>query len=345
MIGPFCLPVRRRAFARTHWTYDPDRSSRSLESIYPTGGLEVHGDSPSFWERMGTRLARRLQRASRALHNPVFGSMTYALLAFGPQRWACSPMALSVLGIRTGAREGGTSLRVPGRGGTFQIAHPVATRGPECLRELVGYHWLDVAVLDEYDACTFLDQGMTVVDIGANTGVFSLLASRLVGQHGRVIAVEPEPRNYACLVENVTFNALANVFPIQCALGAGRGTLSLSLSDETSGQHSAVMPRGDKHIEVAMTTLDSLCTEHGIDRLDFLKIDVEGYEPQVLDGGRDCIARFRPTIAVAAYHFPEHEELLPAIIRDIDSGYEARCTRMAPGLELKCFAEHVSRKA
>jgi FkbM family methyltransferase len=196
---------------------------------------------------------------------------------------------------------------------------------------------VEAVVLDSYEAAAFLQPGMIAADLGANIGPFSVLASRLVGPRGRILAVEPVHSNYHSLCRALHLNALSNVTPLELALGHQVGTVRLSLSPDPSG-HSAVLPHGERFLEVPMTTLDNLCVQEDVGRLDFVKIDVEGFEPEVLRGGRESIVRFRPVISAAAYHLPEHRELLPAMIHEMVPDYEIRVAAAAPGLEVHCLA-------
>jgi FkbM family methyltransferase len=224
----------------------------------------------------------------------------------------------------------------------FPYAEGSPLRFSEEVFEALVYHWRDVRVLDSYDATRFITPGMTVVDAGANIGMFSLLANGLVGSSGQVYAVEPVPGNLQCLEQCLERNQLTRVKTCGTALGAENGALALSLSS-SSGKHSAALDRGGPQITVPQRRLDDLVEEWGLDRLDFLKIDVEGYEPQVLRGAAGCISKFRPVLAVAAYHFPEHVEALPQLIAGIAEDYVVRVGSAARGLETKCWGIPVER--
>jgi FkbM family methyltransferase len=119
---------------------------------------------------------------------------------------------------------------------------------------------------------------MTVADVGANKGDFTLLAAQLVGPSGRVIAVEPGPENLQWLERSVDVSGYRNVECVEAALGEEPGTAPLHLG-EFSGWHTMLTGGTGATVDVTVRTLDSLGP------LNAVKIDVEGFEEQVLRGG------------------------------------------------------------
>jgi FkbM family methyltransferase len=130
-----------------------------------------------------------------------------------------------------------------------------------------------------------LREGMTFVDVGANKGDFTLLAGKLVGATGRVISIEPEPENYSYLCRSIELSGYRNVKTFALALSDSEGSAKLRLAP-TSGGHTLASEQkiGNNTIPVETTTLDSLLARCGIDKVDVIKIDVQGWELQVLRG-------------------------------------------------------------
>ena len=131
-------------------------------------------------------------------------------------------------------------------------------------------------------------KGEIVVDVGAQVGRYSIIASKLVQNEGKVIAIEPEPLNFELLEANRQLHKAENIIPINCALTDTEGYIKLWLG-KTPGWHSLVTDSkanltGD-FVNVHCMTLDSLLRELGIQQIDWLKIDVEGAELMVLRGG------------------------------------------------------------
>jgi len=184
-----------------------------------------------------------------------------------------------------------------------------------------------VALLDQYDLSAHLDPGDVVLDIGAHLGTATLLAGRLIGPEGRVLAVEPFADNVRCLQATLRDNAMANVTPVACAAGDRSGTIVLARATRGS-QLTSLEGAGD--VEVPLRPVDALVAEQGLQRLDLIKIDAEGMEREVLAGAAETIRTFRPTIAVAAYHRPGDEEGLPRLLAELHSGYRFRSGRPAP---------------
>jgi FkbM family methyltransferase len=125
--------------------------------------------------------------------------------------------------------------------------------------------------------------GMIFCDVGANIGVFTLLAARLVGPKGRVFSFEPVPSNFCVLRRNVEANKYGNVVCIPKAVSQQNGTSRLFLS-RFCGSHSLVGEPAEytgEFLDVETLRLDSL---PGLKRIDVLKIDVEGVELDVLEG-------------------------------------------------------------
>lgn len=138
-----------------------------------------------------------------------------------------------------------------------------------------------------------LKPGSTFVDVGANVGDYSLLAARLVGDAGKVLCFEPERRNLDLLERGVDLNGYKNVEVYQVALSDNNGQATLHLG-EIGGYHSllgGLSSRQAGTVTVATRTLDAFLEESGRDRVDMMKIDVEGAEMQVLAGARATLEK------------------------------------------------------
>lgn len=143
--------------------------------------------------------------------------------------------------------------------------------------------------------CSRLGPGSLYVDAGAHVG-FVAFAVALARPQARVLALEPHPANFARLRSHLTINGCTNVEIEQLAAGAARGTAILSSEGEGSDYHR-VLPAdqaaGAAGVEVPVVSLDELADERGIDRIELLKLDVEGHEPAVLEGARGLLAAGR----------------------------------------------------
>lgn len=139
-------------------------------------------------------------------------------------------------------------------------------------------------------ARALLPVGGAFLDVGAHAGYFSLLASNRVGPSGRVFAIEPNPRTFATLQRHLTQNAVRNVEPMMCGLGDKAGTLTLHLPPSQRDYNATILQRhGWTRAEVPVRRLDDCVRQWTIDRIDLMKIDVEGAEPLVLAGGADAL--------------------------------------------------------
>lgn len=146
---------------------------------------------------------------------------------------------------------------------------------------------------------TPIKEGEVVVDIGAHIGAFALYASRRVGPAGRVIACEPSPDSLELLRENVARNASGRVTVFGCALADKAGTVTLYVGEGVDGNPAAdtlVASAGRRPVAVEARTLDALLEGEKVERIDHLKIDVEGAELQVLRGAALTLERARRVI-------------------------------------------------
>lgn len=142
-----------------------------------------------------------------------------------------------------------------------------------------------------------LQPGMTVIDVGANAGVYTFSAAQKVGATGRVIAIEPFSGCVNLLKETIRLNNLSQVQVCHGAASdrSGRVKLSLQASSELNEISNADLPEGT-YEEVESFTLDSLIDQFQLTKLDFLKIDAEGHEIPVLQGSDRILREFRPVI-------------------------------------------------
>jgi FkbM family methyltransferase len=144
-------------------------------------------------------------------------------------------------------------------------------------------------------------KGMTVLDIGAHIGYYTLVAANLVGEDGRVFAFEPHPHNFAVLEKNVRINGYKNVVLVQKAVSDKSGHIKLFLS-EYGTLHSLSNQVGKKSIVVEAVTLDEFLGKDC--KVDVVKVDVEGAEMLVLLGG-DRIIKANDNLKIFTEFFPE----------------------------------------
>lgn len=132
-----------------------------------------------------------------------------------------------------------------------------------------------------------LDSSSVVVDVGANFGYYTVLGAKK-SSSGRVYSFEPGKSNFRVLKKNINLNGLHNVYAEEIALGNSNEEASFREDSIHSGR-SEVDPKGKNKVQ--MKTLDSYADINGLDSVDFIKIDVEGYELEVLKGASNLIAR------------------------------------------------------
>jgi FkbM family methyltransferase len=152
----------------------------------------------------------------------------------------------------------------------------------------------------------YLRSGMTVLDIGAHHGFYSLLASRLIGPNGRVFAFEPSARERKRLARHVALNRCSNVQIEPTALGSHTTQADLFLVDGAEDYCNSLRPPAvdakTRTTRVNVTSIDEFLSRTGIQKIDFIKLDVEGAELEVLKGARSLLAAVpRPTLLVEVY--------------------------------------------
>jgi FkbM family methyltransferase len=170
----------------------------------------------------------------------------------------------------------------------------------------------------EYEPATtsILEQlvrpGDTVIDVGANIGFFTVVAARLVGPGGRVLAFEPIPEVREKLVDNVQVNGLSNVSIYAEALGAEDTSTVLYLGpSQDTGLSSLRSMEASTQLAIRQLRLDSLWKDDRPIRL--IKIDVEGAEMAALHGMASCLSRHQPALVV---------EITEAFLRQMKSSAE-----------------------
>lgn len=177
----------------------------------------------------------------------------------------------------------------------------------------------------------WLTGGDVVLDVGAHVGLFTLLASRLVGPAGEVHAFEPVPANFERLRANIALNGLANVQPSRVAVSDEEGEVSLGLRDERLvGNSTCDYTVGAElsSVTAPTTTLDSYLDARGPARVRLVKIDVEGFEYRVLAGLEGTLAEAPPDaimLELNAEMLYEHGSSPTSLIAQLrDHGYKVQ---------------------
>lgn len=153
----------------------------------------------------------------------------------------------------------------------------------------VGKSWYNSKIDNSYEMefvrRHLVRPGAVVIECGAHHGAQSILLSRWVGPQGKVLAIEPMPENVSILNKNIELNGLSNVIVVDKAVGSTRDN-QLSMAPNSN---ASVRSSGKHTITVESTTLDALAEKLKITPA-LLKIDVEGYEYEILEGSRSILA-------------------------------------------------------
>jgi FkbM family methyltransferase len=156
-------------------------------------------------------------------------------------------------------------------------------------------------------------KGDVVVDIGAHMGRYTIISSKRVGQHGKVIAIEAHPDNFEMLNRNIKLNKLTNVIPLKYAIHSELMNIKLYTYREESSStgHNSIMfnhlstKYKEKFVEVDANTLDHVLQLNGIIEVNWIKIDAEGAEFEVLKGAIDILSKSKDIALLIEVHFQE----------------------------------------
>lgn len=167
----------------------------------------------------------------------------------------------------------------------------------------------DVCIKDHYNR-SLLKPGMTVVDVGAHIGTFTLSASKVIGESGKIITLEPEIRNYEQLLKNLRLNKINNCVVINSALSDHDGEEPLFISKKSCAHSLILNNSAVDETRVRVRTLDSLLKELNVGKIDFLKIDVEGVSFEALKGSRRILLNNPKMKIVIDYDGRQQKEII-----------------------------------
>jgi len=161
-----------------------------------------------------------------------------------------------------------------------------------------------------------------IIDAGANVGTFSLYAAKLGAK--KVYAFEPVKNTFDILKKNIVLNKVeGTVQPINLALGDKAGDALISFVSAGDEGASIEFFDGSKHTQnVIVTTVDKFMASK--EKVDLIKMDVEGYEAKVIKGSAKTLKKFKPVLCFSAYYKPGDKEFLPRVVRAIRKDYICR---------------------
>jgi len=155
-----------------------------------------------------------------------------------------------------------------------------------------------------------LKKNMSVVNIGANIGYYTLIAANSVGPNGKVYAFEPEPKNFKLLVRNIKKNDFKNILPIQAAVSDKKGTLKLFLDKSNLAAPSLAEQNTSKKngfVEVETNSLDNFLEKYNKGfNVDLIQIDAQGSEGLILAGAKKIIGNHNLKIIMEFWPYGLH---------------------------------------
>lgn len=168
--------------------------------------------------------------------------------------------------------------------------------------------------------------GDIVLDCGANVGV--TVRVWLDAGAKQVVAIEPAPENIECLRRNFKDEiAAGRVILYPKGVWDKDEIMPMQIDPKNSAADSFLIRRegGTEVKGIPLTTIDRLVAELKLERVDFIKMDIEGAEPRAIAGGRETIAKWHPRMALCTYHAPDHPRKVPEMVKAAWPGYTMEC--------------------
>ena len=166
-------------------------------------------------------------------------------------------------------------------------------------------------------------RGKTVLDIGANTGIYSYWMHKQVGRDGRVIGFEPQPEmiEHLEMVKEAFKMKTLTIAKTGLSSQIGSATLNRNLNHLGGASLCRTIPGEINSIDIPLTTLDAYFEENPCEPIAFIKCDVEGHEHEVIAGGMRTLEEHRPTLLIECHDAQVHDT---SLFEDLDSlGYNA----------------------
>jgi FkbM family methyltransferase len=197
---------------------------------------------------------------------------------------------------------------------------------PEGSRYILPFNLAEQATHIYGEGDRFVHKGDVVLDCGANVGTFARFA--LDAGARLVVAIEPAPDNLECLRRNfVKEIAEKRLVIYPKGVWDKDDMLEFLVDPENQAADSFVIHRhGAKAVvKLPLTTIDKMAGELQLDRVDFIKMDIEGAEVKALQGGRQTIAKYHPRMALSVYHQDDHPVEVPKAALAAWPGYSVEC--------------------
>lgn len=176
--------------------------------------------------------------------------------------------------------------------------------------------WLGTYELEKQTALLqFVRSGMTVYDIGAQAGFYSLFFSNLVSHKGIVYAFEPFPDNVGNLLRHLKVNQIKNLRIYMMALGSKNGFSNFSI--DRGSTENRIVEDEKSFLTVPCHSLDHLIGSGELLPPSLIKMDVEGHESEVLKGGEEVLRKYRPIVFLALHGLKQQTFCLP-FLRKLD---------------------------
>jgi FkbM family methyltransferase len=182
--------------------------------------------------------------------------------------------------------------------------HSVMSLNPGPKRGIHGFIYI---FRDDYECDVrfpmqnFVHENSICYDIGANIGYWTLYLSEIVGSSGRVYAFEPMSKNLKLLQKNIKDSDISHIVEIvPIGLGNRKGNLKIYIPLDPGSASIAPESDNDSFEEILVETIDEIWKSHGYPKVDFVKMDIEGSEPFVLEGGHQFFSELRPVVVCEA---------------------------------------------
>jgi len=171
--------------------------------------------------------------------------------------------------------------------------------------------------------------GMTILDIGSNIGYYAILESNLIGTTGKIYSIEPSPINFKLLEENLKLQKMNNFKIFNLAIGNKNDKLEFLISEKSNWskikEDSDIIGKNDTIITVPVKSLNLFCKENNLEKIDLIRMDVEGYEEKIIEGGKEILKNIKPILMIEIHKMYLGKERTIKILKELNElGYEIK---------------------